>query len=68
MIEVDKRFYHEDNYYNNDIYGEYREDIKQYINEYKTCEYDKIIEKRQKDKHSKYIFRNESKCYKMVSI
>ena len=45
MIEVDKRFYHEDNYYNNDIYGEYREDIKQYINEYKTCEYDKIIEK-----------------------
>ena len=45
MIEVDKRFYHEDNYYNNDIYGEYREDIKKYINEYKTCEYDKIIEK-----------------------
>ena len=45
MIEVDKRFYHEDNYYNNDIYGEYREDIKKYINEYKTCEYDKVIEK-----------------------
>ena len=45
MIEVDKRFYHEDNYYNNDIYGEYREDIKKYINEYKTCEYNKIIEK-----------------------
>ena len=45
MIEVDKRFYHEDNYYNNDIYGKYREDIKKYINEYKTCEYDKVIEK-----------------------
>ena len=45
MLEVDTKFYHTDNYYNTDIYGEYREDIKKYINEYEPCEYDKIIEK-----------------------
>ncbi len=44
MIEVDKRFYHEENYYNNDIYCDYREDIKKYINEYRPQEYSKIIE------------------------
>ncbi len=43
MIKIEEEFYQKENDYNSDIYGDYKEDIKKYINQYKKEEYDKII-------------------------
>ena len=45
MIKIEEKFYQEENDYNSDIYKEYKDDIKKYINQYKKEEYDEIIKK-----------------------
>ena len=43
MLKVDKSFYQTDNDYNRDIYGEYEQEIKDYIDKYKIEDYSQII-------------------------
>ena len=43
MIKVEEINYQQDNYYNDDIYGFYKEDIKNYIEKYNSEDYYKII-------------------------
>ncbi len=52
MLEINDKFYKEENFYNNDIYKDYEEDIEKYINQYDSSEYYKII---QNDKRTNIV-------------
>lgn len=44
-MNIDKTFYYNENDYNKDIYGEFEQDIQNYINKYNVKDYNQIINK-----------------------